>query len=471
MDVISHVTRSAFEPSVVVLLDEVTHRMAAADRQRALRHADPTTLTRAELVEQLQVLEKERAKGAAREAALLVALAGRRQRERHVTVDGPDGEPERTITVVDESVDLMAAATQRAPGTVRRRLAMARSLHVRLPRTRARLEAGTISPEHAEVIARMSEGLPSTALPVYEARVLRSAAGRTPGQMAAVARRLRARLDRAGEMRRRSQARRHVDVQVWAEDDGLACVLARLPLADAARVEAAVAARSQCVTWLRDDATIGERRAAALVDAVCGGTAGTVSAEIQVTVDLATLVGLANAPAHVTVGGGEPEPITQGALRDLLASPDVPVSLRRLVVDPLSAHLLDRARTAYRVPEELRAFLVARDGTCRFPGCSRRARRCDIDHVLPWADGGPTSRANLMCLCRRHHVLKTHADWRPLRTQSDGTVVWRGPDGNEYTGRATLPVEPEDAPPGEADGAVVVDEAVAGETTGADPPF
>ena len=100
-----------------------------------------------------------------------------------------------------------------------------------------------------------------------------------------------------------------------------------------------------------------------------------------------------------------------------------------------------------------------------------RAERCDIDHVLPWADGGPTNRANLMCLCRRHHVLKTHGNWQPLRTQSDGTVVWRGPDGKEYLGRASLPAEPEDTPPGEADGAVVVDKAVAGETTGADPPF
>ena len=285
MDVISHASRSAFEPSVVVLLEEVSHRMAEADRQRALRHADPATLTRAELVEQLQVLEKERAKGAAREAALLVALAGRRQRERHVAVDGLDGEPERTLTVVDESVELIAAATHSAPGTVRRRLAVARNLHVRLPRTRARLEAGAISPEHVEVIARMSEGLSSTALPVYEARVLRSAVGRTPSQTAAVARRMRARLDRAGEKRRRSHARRYVDVQVWAEDDGLACVLARLPLAEAARVEAAIAARSQCVTWLRDDATIGERRAAALVEAVCGGSASAVTAEIQVTVD------------------------------------------------------------------------------------------------------------------------------------------------------------------------------------------
>lgn len=463
---------SRLEPSVEVLLEGIQHRLEEADRQRALRLADPATLTRNEALEQLQVLQQERARIAAREAALLVAVAGRRPRERHVTIQDLDGNPGRRITVVDEAVDLLAAATCTSAATMRRRLAMARDLHVRLPRTRARLEAGALSPEHAEVIVRMADGLPATVLAVFETRMLRATAGRTPSQLSSVARRLRARLDRAGEKRRRSRARRHIDVQAWAEDDGLACVLARLPMADAARVEAAIEARAQGVTWIADDATRGERRAAALVEALCGSPTGalaapapvTVSAEVQVTVDLATLLGLSNAPALMSVGSDIAEPMTSKALRALLANPAVPLTLRRMVTDPLTGAVLDRGRTSYRVPESLRQFLVARDGTCRFPGCSRRAIRCDIDHVVPWAAGGRTDRCNLMCLCRRHHILKTFGGWSRIREDDDGTVVWRGPDGNEYLGRPRLPV----GDPAETPAVACPAEA---EAAGADPPF
>jgi hypothetical protein len=32
----------------------------------------------------------------------------------------------------------------------------------------------------------------------------------------------------------------------------------------------------------------------------------------------------------------------------------------------------------------LRAFIKVRDRICRYPGCLRRARQCDIDHRTPW---------------------------------------------------------------------------------------
>jgi predicted restriction endonuclease len=43
---------------------------------------------------------------------------------------------------------------------------------------------------------------------------------------------------------------------------------------------------------------------------------------------------------------------------------------------------------------------------CRWPGCTRSARTCDLDHIVPWPDG-PTTADNLIALCRGHHRLKT----------------------------------------------------------------
>jgi hypothetical protein len=54
-------------------------------------------------------------------------------------------------------------------------------------------------------------------------------------------------------------------------------------------------------------------------------------------------------------------------------------------------------------------FVKGRDRTCRHPGCGQPVARVDLDQVDAYADGGPTDCANLCCLCRRHHRMKTHA--------------------------------------------------------------
>ncbi|MBJ7381733.1 MAG: HNH endonuclease, partial [Acidimicrobiia bacterium] len=57
-----------------------------------------------------------------------------------------------------------------------------------------------------------------------------------------------------------------------------------------------------------------------------------------------------------------------------------------------------------------------------------------IDHIKPFAEGGPASLENLVRLCKRHHLQKTHDGYRleklagePL-TGSRGTPWrWRPP--------------------------------------------
>lgn len=103
----------------------------------------------------------------------------------------------------------------------------------------------------------------------------------------------------------------------------------------------------------------------------------------------------------------------------------------------------------YRPSPAQRRFLRARDRTCRHPGCRNSVAWTDLDHVVPHADGGPTSCQNLCCLCRRHHRLKTHAPgWRFTMT-ADGTLTVTTPSG---VTRATRPPGlripgPEDPPP------------------------
>jgi len=77
-----------------------------------------------------------------------------------------------------------------------------------------------------------------------------------------------------------------------------------------------------------------------------------------------------------------------------------------------------------------------------FPGCTRPARGCDIDHIIPWnpdagaehegrPQPGPTSSDNLACLCRFHHRIKTHSAWH-YATTAPGVFEWTSPHGHHY---------------------------------------
>ena len=142
----------------------------------------------------------------------------------------------------------------------------------------------------------------------------------------------------------------------------------------------------------------------------------------------------------------EPLLVRRDWLRDRLAT-QTPAMQRREAVrppfvpcDPLTGARLDPddhlATEAYRPGAELAALVRARDGRCRFPGCSVAARFCDLDHVRPWPTG-PTTADNLLTLCRRHHRIKQRPGWR-ARLAPDGTATWTDPAGRD---RTTAPLD------------------------------
>jgi hypothetical protein len=92
------------------------------------------------------------------------------------------------------------------------------------------------------------------------------------------------------------------------------------------------------------------------------------------------------------------------------------------------------AENRYSASPIVRTALALLDETCRFPGCGRRADRCELDHTQAWSGGGRTTPANLAHLCSRHHHLKHEGGWRvtPFR---DGTraLTWTSPRGATYT--------------------------------------
>ncbi len=160
-----------------------------------------------------------------------------------------------------------------------------------------------------------------------------------------------------------------------------------------------------------DDRNRDQRFADAMVELAGGGK----PAEIQVTASIATLKGLAGAPA------GEMEfsvPLSSSTVQRMACD----CSVTRVLLDQESV-VVDMGRSKRVIANALRNALKIRDGHCQWPGCERPASWCDGHHVVHWIDGGATDLSNLVLLCRRHHRMVHEGGWQLIRTEDRQIVT------------------------------------------------
>ena len=344
-----------------------------------------------------------------------------------------------------------------------------------LPETTRALADGSISTAHANAIARESApliygGADKTIIAKIEAKALASAEFSTPNQIAVAMRKAVAQATPQELEERFASAREERKVISYPERDGMATISALLtapdarlvmrslelkiresqeragsadqrradafvqffteePLQNTTRVAPPSAAQSfQSVTARTsevENVSSSEADSIALVRPQASEKSARKNSAmtINVIVDLPTLLGLAENPAELSGYG----PIPATLARELAASHQ----WRRFISDPITGELLEVGREKYQPPAALIEFINARDKTCRFPGCRRAAELSDIDHAIPWDEGGQTSPANLGALCRRHHRLKTHGGWK-ISSNADGSCTWTSPYGKSY---------------------------------------
>jgi len=322
-----------------------------------------------------------------------------------------------------------------------------------LPATFDALAHGRISWRHAQVIADHAMSLPPESRGTFERAVVPYAETHTAALLNRRARTVRERMhpQSIDERHGTAVATRTVDVQ--AARDGMAWLSALLPAATAHAIldrldstarGARASGDSRTHAQLRADvfaagllAPAGPAGSAGLAGSAGGSTApssdpvphltslwATIRPQVQITVPVLTLLGHGDEPATLEGHG----PIDLETARLLAA--EAP-GLVRLLTHPETGAVLSVGRDRYTVPADLRRWLRTRDGTCRFPGCGRSARRSDIDHTDDWQYGGETAHDNLAHLCRSHHRLKHLTDWR-VEHAGDGVLRWTPPIGREY---------------------------------------
>jgi len=95
-----------------------------------------------------------------------------------------------------------------------------------------------------------------------------------------------------------------------------------------------------------------------------------------------------------------------------------------------------------------RKAITARDGTCIIPGCHAPAAWCEIHHVTPHAEGGPTHVDNGVPLCWWHHRTIETSGWQIRMVNGlpqvraprnlDPTGAWRPAHGSLHHARNRL---------------------------------
>lgn len=236
---------------------------------------------------------------------------------------------------------------------------------------------------------------------------------------------------------------------------GTVPVSGALDLPDALALDDAVRARAAELKNLGSLESLDVRRAMALGDLARGqerldfsggpaSCAATPTAEpviLHLHLSAASVTGDPSAPsANVGRCGNTRTPVMAETIRVWCGNPEATVIVKP--IKDLAQHI---QVGAYEVPDRLVDQDALVDHHCVFPWCARPARSCDIDHAVPYGEGGPTCSCNTAPLCRGHHRLKTHGRWT-YDVLDRGTYLWHSPHGHTYrcdhTGTQSLTGEP-----------------------------
>jgi hypothetical protein len=317
--------------------------------------------------------------------------------------------------------------------------AYAAERHVRLARSAGRapalleaLESGRLGVPHAHRLAQHLEDLDTPEAAAVAAAVCSDE--RLPlwsvGEIGRAAARAAAELDPQAAIARHRRKEQQADVTMEPAADGMAWLTAYGPAEDVAAAVSAVANHALAARRAEDGAgeemtPIGMLRFQSLVRLLVGGPDETVRSTVvtHVTVPFTTLAGIQDAPGELASYGPVPAPVA----RKLAAQSTV---WWRLLTDPATGELCPSPPSPYRIPDQVRRFILARDQVCSHPGCDRPSVICDLDHGVAYP-AGPTCACNLSPRCRRHHNAKTHHQWR-VRPRRDGRHVTVSPTGRVF---------------------------------------
>ncbi len=364
-----------------------------------------------------------------------------------------------TPQVAEQAVEELGAALDVSYLSGCGLVADALELRYRLPRLWALVQDGKLQAWKARKVAQQTTHLGAEAVAFVDAQAaIAGAKNRLVPNLTGLVHQALVRFDPEAARNREEAAKSHRDVVFDYHDGdtlGSASLYATLDAVDAHDLDATISDLAHQLGRLGDQSPLGHRRAAALgllahpqraLDLFGQPADGQQSKDLAITG--ATLyIHLTGDDLRRTAEDGETTPAdveklgtaTLDLLKDWLQR-FTGITLKPVL--DMEVTLEHDAVDQHDPPAWMRDLVILRDGHCVFPGCNVDARRCDQDHIEPYVpmdEGGPpgqTNPANLACLCRRHHRLKTFTAWRYERA-GPGNYAWTNPHGIAYTSSPT----------------------------------
>ncbi len=311
------------------------------------------------------------------------------------------------------------------------------ALRDRLPAVWEALAAGRIDAVRARVLVDETTHLdPDAARDLVDA-VLGWAADRTTTQIKRRIRRLALQLEPEAAVERYQSAVEDRRVEAYPNPDGTANLLGvNLPPHRVAAIRTYLTRLARRLRRAGDPRSMDQLRADLFVDLLSGKRSDgrdEASGFVELRVDIATLIGLDELPGDL---GGYGAVVADLARQLALASPHV--EWRYVITDPDTGRLRQVGTTPRRPSARMRRFVTARDPTCPYPKCVVSTGGAEIDHIQPWAEGGPTTPDNLAPPCPKHHRLRHRIGWT-YAPFGDADYLWTSRLGHEYVASGQPP--------------------------------
>ncbi|ALG12540.1 HNH endonuclease signature motif containing protein [Kibdelosporangium phytohabitans] len=309
--------------------------------------------------------------------------------------------PQRSgISIGDGAAEELALELSVSPLTAAKHLHEAQTLAIRLPATVSALTEGELDIMRAKAVHDYTADLDDDQAAQVEKRVLSGGKRDNLTRFKHALNREVIRADPRGAEKRRLSAKCRRDVTRWHRPDGTSTVTVTLQPHEAELTYQHIDELARRAGGPRRN--LGQARADVFVDLLQGKDNPRPPVSLHVMVPMTTLMGLNQEPGEISGIG----PITADYARELAHH----ATWRRILTDP-AGQVMEVSRRRFASPA-LRRHLQVRDRTCRQPGCTVPALRCEADHSTTYALGGATGVGNLAMLCKRHNLMRQRASWR-----------------------------------------------------------
>jgi hypothetical protein len=322
--------------------------------------------------------------------------------------------------------DEIRAALTLTRNAANKRMSLSSDLCQRLPRVYRLLDQGLIDLAKVRVIVHGTGHLDETSAREVAEAVIPKAPRLTTGQLSALIRKLCVTTDPADAKKRYETAVGERMVWIEATVDGTADIhLLDIPIATASAIGRKVNGHMISLRNDGDPRRHDQLRADILCDLILGNDLAGLNSRglVDIRVDLTTLAGLDDKAGEIPGMG----PVIADVARKVAFSQQK--AEWRVTVTGDNGEII-LAETTRRRPTAAQTRLIhAQHPTCVFPGCRIPAEDCDLDHNIPWAQGGPTTTTNVNPKCRHDHILKDHG-W--THRYQNGRHIWTSPLGHTY---------------------------------------